>query len=197
LVSVKAALVAFDRVVQQVALGLDKAVEPITVDGADVLVDPQTYQPLLRSLVHVFRNAVSHGIERPEERLKAGKAESGRITCSLSSTAGGLIIEIADDGGGINVARLRQRAKVAGFDQAGELAELPDDQLMQLIFLDNLSTADAVDHIAGRGVGLAAVKQAVEGLAGSVSVRSVPDLGTSIIIRLPRPRDPMSEEKSE
>lgn len=195
LMSLKDALSKFDRVVQQVAHRLDKAVEPPVVEGPDILVDPETFTELLRALVHIFRNAVAHGIERPDDRLQSGKPEAGRITCRLSADGPALSLSIADDGGGIDIDRLRRRVIAAGLGESR--AELPEDQLIQLIFLDNLSTADSVDQISGRGIGLAAVQQAVEALGGGISVQTTRGAGTTFTIQLPYPADPLIEEHCE
>ena len=189
-VSLKSALADFDRLVQRVAERCDKEVAPLSVQGDDVLLPPDRLQPFLRALGHVFRNAVDHGIETPEERLAAGKDEVGRVFCTISNLGQAIRIEIADDGAGIDRDALRQRLAALGEDDA---AMLSGEALIQQVFADGVSTRPDVSEISGRGIGLAAVRGTVESLGGEVRLASEPGRGTRFIFVIPN-RDNSAEE---
>lgn len=175
-VSLDRVLHGFDRMVRQLAESQGKAVAPLAVEGGeDLLVDPRRYRDFFQALVHVFRNAVSHGIETPDDRVDAGKDEAGMILCTVTRDSGAVTIAIADDGAGIDLDRLRHRLPVG----------LSDDAVMQSVFQDSVSAQDEVDEISGRGIGLGAVWQAVEILGGSAAVASTPGRGTVFKFTLP------------
>jgi two-component system chemotaxis sensor kinase CheA len=177
-VSFTESLLAYDRLIARVAARLEKEMAPLVVEGDDVQVDPDRFGPFLRSLGHVFRNAVDHGIEEPDSRVAVGKDAIGHIVCRVSRQDGGLILEIADDGGGIDEDGVRRRAALL----------FPSDArtrpLVDLIFADGLSSRSEATEVSGRGVGLAAVRQEVEKLGGTVWVDSRPRLGTTFHFRL-------------
>lgn len=184
--SFKSTLRGFNRLLTQVAARLGKNVRPLKVTGSlDVFFDPQTYQPFIRSLAHVFRNAVAHGIESPEQRWESEKDEAGTITCHLTQENEHLLLSIEDDGAGIELAQLRSRVLDAGVLDAQEVLALSEAALMQTIFLDRVSTQQAVNEVAGRGVGLAAVLRQTQALGGSVSVSAEQGRGTRFMFLLP------------
>jgi signal transduction histidine kinase len=180
----KTALADFDRLIQRVAERCEKEVAPLEINGDDVFVEPDSHMSFLRSLGHVFRNAVDHGIESPDVRLAAGKDEAGHIRVTITAGRDGSIaIAIADDGAGLDVEALRLRtASVAG--EAGQ-PQLSDAELLDQIFTDGISTRAEVTDLSGRGVGLAAVRAAVHDLGGSVQVSSQPGQGTLFHFNLP------------
>lgn len=185
-VSIKDVLMGFEGLVQQAAVRLEKELAPIVVEGdADVWVDPQRYRPFFRSLVHVFRNAVAHGIETPDARWAAGKDEVGRITCRVTQQDETLQLSIADDGAGISVDALRQRAVASGLYSPQGVLAASDAEIKQLIFMDNISTQAQVSELAGRGVGLAAVLVETKNLGGRIMVNSVYGEGTEFLFVLP------------
>jgi chemotaxis protein histidine kinase CheA len=185
-VPLKDVLTGFDRLIKQTAIRLEKEVVPLQVLGdTEVWIDPQAYRPFLRSLTHVFRNAVVHGIEDPATRLQMGKEETGNITCSVHADADCLKLSIADDGAGINIEGLRQRAVAAGLFEPGEIAAVPDEQIADLIFLDNIGTQQETTEFAGRGVGLAAVRGETRNIKGQVTVRTTAGQGTQFEFTLP------------
>ncbi|MFZ2853826.1 MAG: PAS-domain containing protein [Rhodocyclaceae bacterium] len=186
----KEALSGFDRLVRQTASGLEKEVAALEVLGdLDVWIDPQAYRPFLRSLTHIFRNAVVHGIEDPETRLESGKAETGSIRCTVRLAGNSLELEIADDGAGIDVDALRRRAVASGLIAAGDLPTLSDEDVLDLVFLDNISTLAEATELAGRGVGLAVVRSEVRNLQGEVVVKTIAGQGTQFLFTLPLPPD--------
>lgn len=185
-VSFQDALLGFDGLVRQMAERMEKEVSPIKVQGgADAWIDPCAYRPFLRSLVHVFRNSVAHGIESPDVRWEAEKDEAGKITCSVAVEGGVIHLTIADDGAGINLDALRQRVVAAGIYNAIEVAGIADDDVARFIFMDNISTLQVVTEMAGRGVGLAAVLNETKNLGGEVVVKTVAGQGTEFLFTLP------------
>ncbi len=184
-VSLKAELAAYDQTIAQVARRMEKEVAPLIVTANDeVWLDPDRYGPFLRSLIHVFRNCVAHGIEPPDIRVERGKDEQGLITCSIERTGEDLRIAISDDGGGVDLDALRQRIKKSEKLPPDEIDALTDQEALDFIFRDNISTARLADAFSGRGVGLAAVRQEVERLGGSMSVETELGRGTSFIFWL-------------
>ncbi|WP_309118338.1 ATP-binding protein [Paenibacillus sp.] len=163
----------------------DKMIEPFDVEGGDFLVDGDAYLPLARSLVHVFRNAVDHGLEGPDERVEAGKPEEGTIRCSVSLQDDTIQVRIRDDGRGIDVEKLKRKALEQGVLQAEAIEALSPAEAMQLAFLGELSSKDEVTEWSGRGVGLSSLRYEAERLGGTVSVASTPGAGTAFTVTLP------------
>jgi CheY-like chemotaxis protein len=184
-ISLRQALENFGKMVAQVADRLDKQVAPLEVSGDDVLVCPKTYGPFLRSLVHVFRNAVTHGIEAADVRLTNGKDDTGHIACMVRRGDGAVIIEIADDGAGLDMERLREAA--GGILGEAAIAALSEAELCRMIFSDRVTTAREITDLCGRGVGLAAVMGLLGQMGGSVAVESRPGHGTRFHFTLPHP----------
>lgn len=177
------ALRGYDRLLQQVAQRQEKEVQPLQVEGGEgIWIDPQHWKAFLQSLVHIFRNAVIHGLEDPETRWEHNKDEAGRVACRVRCEAGHLYLSIADDGAGLNLDALRAKAAEQGVAGA---AQLDDAAAADLIFVDYISTQAVVTDLAGRGVGLAAVRQAVDALGGKVTVRSEAGSGTEFEFVLP------------
>jgi len=163
------------------ATRLEKEMGPAAIDGDTTSLEPEIYGPFLRSLVHVFRNAVDHGLEAPEARLSAGKPAEGTIRCDVSSDDQGLQIAIEDDGRGVDRQRLEERLIASGVPQA-QAAGMSVESLM---FREGLSSRDNADEISGRGVGLAAVKAELDRLGGSVWVETGQGAGTRLRFHLP------------
>jgi len=186
-VSVKQTLAGFAPLVQRLAERDEKDIKPLEVLGVDVLVEPDRFSPFLRSLGHVFRNAVTHGIEPPAERLRKAKSETGRVTCVISHQGETIRIEIADDGGGIDPAALKRRAEFLFGPRA--VRDLSKHDVMDLLFIDGLSTRAVANDIAGRGVGMATVRQAVHALDGDIEVETEQGRGTRFIFTVRNPAD--------
>lgn len=175
-ISLRQALEGYGPLLNKLAARLGKELQPFLVSGPDVLLDPGRHGPFLRTLGHIFRNAVAHGIETPDERAEAGKAEAGAIRCDIQVSDTEIRFDIADDGRGLDVARLAAKAE----------AGLSREQTLELIFRDGLTTSDEATDISGRGVGLAAVRAAAAELGGQVHVSSRDGLGTTFHIQVPR-----------
>ncbi|MEI6745522.1 MAG: ATP-binding protein, partial [Methylococcaceae bacterium] len=194
-VTLKDVFRGFDGVVQKAAENMEKEVAPIIIKGgSDIWIDPQIYQAFLRSLVHVFRNTVAHGIESPEARWEADKDEIGKITCYAAVVSNDIKLTIADDGAGINLDAVRQKVITAGFYTADDVAKLSDDEVAKLIFMDNVSTQKEVTELAGCGVGLAAVLNETKNMGGDIVVKTVSGQGTQFIFTLPLPKDILNED---
>ena len=181
MLDVKAALALHSRGAPALADRVEKQLAPIRVEGADVGLPPERFGEFFRSLVHVFRNAVDHGIEGPEARLQAGKSPDGLIHCDVREEEGCLEILIEDDGAGVDRSTLE--AKLAA---GGELrSKVESLSLAELVFREGLSSRDAASDISGRGVGLSAVKAELDKLDGSVEVETERGAGTRFRFRLP------------
>ena len=174
--SLRHALQDYERMARRMAERLGKQIHSFDIVGDDIRIDPDRFGPFLRCLGHVFRNAVDHGIEAPEWREEEGKPAGGRLTCRIHRSADGIVVEISDDGAGIDEAALRRRVP------DGALAEA---SLADLVFLDGLSSRDTTNPWSGRGVGMSAVQDAVQALGGEIRLSSQPGLGTQFIFHLP------------
>ena len=171
----------FPRMVRDLAGKLGKKVEFIT-RGAATELDKGLIERIVDPLTHLVRNSVDHGIEMPEKRRAAGKSESGKLTLSAAHQGGNIVIEVSDDGGGLNRDRILAKARQQGLPVSDTL---PDSDVWQLIFAPGFSTAEVVTDVSGRGVGMDVVKRNITAMGGSVDIRSVPGAGTTIAISLP------------
>ena len=182
-------LAMFPEYIANVALNQGKELNPLVITGTKTLVDPVKYHDFTKSLVHVLRNAVAHGLETPDERLAAGKEIAGAISCDVKEDGTNLVVTIADDGRGINEAIIRQLAVNKGICTQAAACSLTDAQVVQLIFDDGFSSVAAASELSGRGVGLAAVKSEIEKLGGSIDVSTEVGKGTQFIFTLPLAAD--------
>jgi chemosensory pili system protein ChpA (sensor histidine kinase/response regulator) len=169
-------------VVRQISLETGHRTE-IRVEGAGAELDRQVVEKMLPCLEHMLRNAVIHGIEPPVERLHAGKSQTGTLTVALKREGSQVIIEVGDDGRGLDLEAIRSRAVQRGLVRSEQILTM--EQAIQLVFEPGFSTAESVTQSAGRGVGMDVVASQVRKLGGSVSLRTVPGQGTVISTRLP------------
>jgi len=172
------------RLVRDLSRKMNKKVEFI-VEGQETEVDRSIIAHLKDQLLHLLRNSVAHGVETPEERIKAGKPETGTVTLSAFQSQDNIVIRLKDDGKGIDPAVLRQVAVNKGINTAEEIAKMTDDEVVNLIFASGFSTAKKVPDVSGRGVGVAVVKTNVEAMNGTVSVSSEVGKGTTFTLALP------------
>ena len=136
---------------------------------------------------HIVRNCIDHGIESPEERINAGKAEAGSLKLMLSlEDKDTLNLIIRDDGRGIDTQKLKEKLSRTGLMTENSMENLKEEQLLDLIFMDNLSTKETTSELSGRGVGMAAVKESIEKLGGKISVTSKLGEGSEFSITVPR-----------
>ncbi|MGE5616704.1 MAG: response regulator, partial [Bacillota bacterium] len=170
------------RVVRQTAKELDKKAN-LELKGTRVELDRSVLEKITAPFEHLLRNAVAHGIEKPEGRARAGKPEIGEISIDAAQRGNEVVLTISDDGAGLNYARIRAKAIEAGL--LAPDVELPEAQLAQFIFMSGFSTATEVSQIAGRGVGMDVVKNEITSLGGRVEIASNPGRGTTFTVTLP------------
>jgi chemosensory pili system protein ChpA (sensor histidine kinase/response regulator) len=168
---------------REMARRSDKQIE-VLFDGEETRMDKSLVERIADPLLHLVRNAVAHGIETPERRRALGKPETGRIRIGAMQRGSQIVITVSDDGAGIDRERVRA-ALVRGGRMAAAVAALDDAAVCEAIFLPGVSTREAVDDLAGRGMGLDAVREAIVRLGGDVAVESVPGAGTRFVVRLP------------
>jgi two-component system, chemotaxis family, sensor kinase CheA len=176
--------VALPRMVRDLSSELRKQVL-IDIDGGDVELDREMIEMIRDPLTHIIRNAVDHGIETPAERLKAGKREIGLLTVSARQSGNQILIDIVDDGKGIDGKKLVEKAIASGTIEAGDAARLAPRDRLALIFEAGLSTAQEVTAISGRGVGMDVVRSNIERIGGTVEVDSTVGQGTRMTLRVP------------
>jgi len=172
----------YSRTVRDVARAHGKAVR-LVIEGDDVELDTRVAERLRDPLTHMIRNSIDHGIESPELRAALGKAPEGRLTLRAAHEGGLIVIEVHDDGAGFNRQRIAERARATGL--VAEPQQLPDSELLGLVFAPGFSTAETVTDLSGRGVGMDVVRRNIEGLRGNLSIASVDGEGATITIRLP------------
>lgn len=174
----------FPRMVRDLSRKLDKNID-FAIEGEDTELDRTILDEISDPLVHLVRNAVDHGVEDPQERFKNGKSATGHILLSARREKNNVIIEIEDDGKGLDLDLLKKKTVEKGILSQSEIDNLPDEEVRMLIFVSGLSTKEKVTEISGRGVGMDAVKTAVEKLGGKVRVYSKKGEFTKIRIDLP------------
>lgn len=174
----------FPRLVRDLSQRLEKKVE-LVVHGENTELDKTVMEKIGDPLVHLVRNAVDHGIELPAARLAAGKSEIGTITLDAYHKGGNIVIEIQDDGAGLNRDRVLQKAIDKKIVSPNDAAMMTDEQVYDLIFQPGFSTAAAVTDVSGRGVGMDVVKRNIQALNGAVDIASKLGEGSTITIRLP------------
>ena len=174
----------FPRMVRDLALEQHKEVE-LVLEGRQIELDKAVLDAISEPLVHLLRNAVDHGIEPAEERQRCRKPRRGVIKLTAQRAENHILIEAADDGGGIDPARIKEVALGKGFITPDEAAALPDREVLNLIFQPGFSSAKVVTGLSGRGVGLDVVKTVTERLGGTVAVATQPGQGTRFTLQLP------------
>ena len=172
----------FPRVVRDLQKDLNKKIN-LEIEGEDTELDKSVVEDLLDPIMHCVRNSVDHGIEAPEVRRAAGKPETGTVLLKASNEGNLIVIEIKDDGAGIDVEKVRRKAVENGLIHPDKV--ITDQDAYQLIMQPGFSTADKISNISGRGVGLDVVKTMINNIKGSISINSVKGQGTSFIIKIP------------
>lgn len=174
----------FPRLVRDVSRAAGKQVNLI-IEGEATELDRSVIEAIGDPLIHLLRNAVDHGIERPEEREAAGKPATGTVWLTAGHEEGHIVVTVRDDGRGIDPAKIRKAAVSRGLMSKDEVAQLDDDSAISLIFQPNLSTTEQVTDVSGRGVGLDVVRANIKRLSGSVVVESELGVGTTFRLTLP------------
>jgi len=174
----------FPRMVRDVARQCGKEVELI-VRGGDTDLDKSILDAIAEPLTHLLRNAIGHGIETTEERIRASKPPQGTLRLSAYHQGNQVVIEVADDGSGIDVEKVRQRASAQGVVKPEEAGRLSESEAIELIFRPGFSTAQEITELSGRGIGLDVVQSVLSRLKGTVQIESQPGRGTTFRLRLP------------
>jgi two-component system chemotaxis sensor kinase CheA len=172
------------RIVRDLCVDLKKKID-LQMLGAETELDRQVLELIKDPLTHMVRNSADHGIEGPKDRLKAGKPETGTIRLNAFHEGGHIIIEITDDGHGLPIKKLKEKALKAGLATAAELAEMPDQQVQKFIFNAGFSTAEKVTSVSGRGVGMDVVRSNIEKIGGTIDLKSTEGRGTTFLIKIP------------
>ena len=181
---VKTVFQKFPRLVRDLARSQGKEVQ-LVIEGEGIELDKTILEQIGDPLVHVIRNAVDHGLEPPEERRAKGKNASGQVTLRAIHEAGGVAIEVTDDGRGLDAGALKRKAVEKGLLTPDAAAGMSEEAAFQLIFLPGLTTAAKVTDVSGRGVGMDVVRSNVRNLQGTVEIRSKAGRGTTLLIKLP------------
>lgn len=172
----------FNRVVRDVSKQLGKEVE-LQITGGDTELDKSMVETITDPLMHLVRNSLDHGLETPEQRVSAGKSAQGHLALHAYHESGAVVIEVSDDGRGLNRERIFAKAVERSLISAE--AQLADEDVYQLIFAPGFSTAEQVTNLSGRGVGMDVVKRNIESLRGQIAIASQPGRGATMQIRLP------------
>ncbi|KQU67730.1 MULTISPECIES: chemotaxis protein CheA [unclassified Rhizobacter] len=172
----------FQRVVHDVSRELGKDIG-LVIDGEDTELDKTVVEKIGDPLTHLVRNAIDHGIDSPEQRAARGKPARGTVMLNAFHDSGSIVIEVSDDGGGLNREKILAKAVERGLIEAGR--SLSDAEIYALIFEPGFSTAEKVTNLSGRGVGMDVVKRNIVALRGSVGIASTPGEGTTVTVRLP------------
>ncbi len=175
----------FPKLVRDLSRDAEKEVN-LEIVGADLEIDRRILEEMKDPLVHLVRNCIDHGLEKPEERLIKGKPRQGTLTIAISQISGNQVeMVVSDDGAGIDVAKVREAARKRGMISEQDKLRLEGLDAVSLVFRSDVSTSPVVSSISGRGLGLAIVREKVENLGGHVSVATVPEVGASFRILLP------------
>ncbi len=174
----------FPRLVRDLSKSLKKDIA-LVLEGQETELDRTVIDEIGEPMVHLIRNCLDHGIELPEERVRAGKPEKGTITISAYQEGSGVIIQVSDDGKGIDISKVKEKALRKGIITEEQAETMSEEELLHLIFLPGFSLAEKVTDLSGRGVGMDAVKIKVESLGGQFEVTTKLGEGTSVFVRLP------------
>ncbi len=182
MVPIKSTFQKMVRLVRDLAKSSGKKIL-LTMEGEDTEIDRNVVDELYEPMVHMIRNSVDHGLETPQERVAAGKKTEGEIRLKASHRGGNIVVEISDDGRGLNRSRIIEKAGSNGL--ISDDSKLSDEEIYNLIFHPGFSTAKEVSDISGRGVGMDVVKKAIEKLRGRVDIQTTPGKGSTFVISLP------------
>ncbi len=174
----------FPRIIRDISKNLGKEIE-LTMDGVDVELDKSIIEALGDPLTHLVRNAVDHGIEKPEVREQLGKPKTGRVSLKAYHEGGHVTIDVSDDGAGIDIDIIKEKALEKGIVSQMELDEMGDREALSLLFAPGFSTAKTVTDVSGRGVGMDVVKTNIEKLGGSIEIFTIKGGGTTFRLTLP------------
>ncbi|PZQ47359.1 MAG: hybrid sensor histidine kinase/response regulator, partial [Micavibrio aeruginosavorus] len=172
------------RIIRDLSMELNKKIDLVML-GESTELDRQILDMIKDPLTHMVRNSADHGVERPEDRIKAGKPETGRIVLNAYHEGGHIIIEITDDGKGLPLAKIKEKIIKNGLATEDEVAQMSDSVIQQFIFKAGFSTAEQVTSVSGRGVGMDVVRTNIEKIGGSIVLKSVEGKGSTFLIKIP------------
>ncbi len=172
------------RMVRDLALELNKKID-LQMYGAETELDRQVLDLIKDPLTHMVRNSADHGLEMPDERVAVGKSETGRVTLNAYHEGGHIIIEIGDDGRGLNIEKIKSKIIANGMATEADLDTLTDQQIQQYIFRAGFSTATKVTAVSGRGVGMDVVRTNIEKIGGTIELKSQEGKGSTFVIKIP------------
>jgi two-component system chemotaxis sensor kinase CheA len=178
-------LSSYPVLVEQTSQKLNKLVNPLEIIGDENIVVPPQFKPFINSLVHLFNNCVDHGIEDPDERVLSGKSDTGTIKCNFEQVSSVIILEISDDGAGIDIEKLSLSALEKELVTKEKLQKMSEEEKLNLMFYDSLSTKKSATTTSGRGVGMGALKQYLDKLNGKVYIENKPNFGVSFKFAIP------------
>jgi len=184
-IPLKNLLLPYQKYLKNLSEKLEKPIYPLEITGDKDVIVPEKFKPFTKSLVHLFNNSLVHGIEDVETREELGKDPIGTISCSFQQIQNTVLLEISDNGGGIDSDKLIQRVVAYGLKTQQECENLTEEEKLSLIFLDGVSTCDSVDLLKGRGVGMSAIYQEVQKLDGKVFITSKKNKGSQFEFLLP------------
>lgn len=179
--SLKKMLSSYPEYVYNLSERLGKYIRSFDIEGQDIRIDPKKYSNFIKSLIHVFRNAVDHGIETSEDRLELGKDELGSISCIVNVVDDTIEITIADDGKGIEIDKIKEKAIKKGVIKANSDIDLNNYKILDLVFLDDFSTKEEASDISGKGYGLSSVLNELNVIEGRVVIETAPNVGTKFV----------------
>ncbi len=174
----------YPKLVRDISKNLGKKVS-LSMEGGDTKLDKNMIEMLADPMIHIMRNSLDHGIESPETRLQKGKNPEGEITLRAYAQSDKIIIEIKDDGAGINIGRVVQKVIEKNLLTLDQIDAMSDDEKASLVMLPGLSTADTISEYSGRGVGMDVVKKSIENFGGTIRIRTVANQGTTITLSIP------------
>jgi len=179
------ALSNYPKLCQEIALSQEKNLSEFKIVGGEDILTPIHLKSFVKSLIHLFRNAIDHGVEDLETRIMNNKSEYASITCTIENHKDNFKIIISDDGAGINSEKLKQKALQSNLYNEFELSNMSESAILNLVFIDNLSTNDNITKLSGRGIGMGALKAEVEKLSGNIQIQSTLGKGTTFSISIP------------
>ncbi len=174
----------YPKLVRDISKNLNKKVN-LTMDGGETKLDKNMIEMLADPMIHIMRNSLDHGIELPEIRIQKGKSPEGQITLIAYPQSDKIIVEIRDDGAGINIDRVIQKVLEKELLTLDQIDAMSDDEQAALVMLPGLSTAETISEYSGRGVGMDVVRKSIEGFGGTIRIKTLPNQGTTIYLSIP------------
>ena len=174
----------YPKLVRDISKKLGKKVK-LEMDGGETKLDKNMIEMLADPMIHIMRNSLDHGIEMPDVREKKGKQSNGLVKLSAFAQSDKIIIQIIDDGAGINVQRVADKVLEKGLMASEEIDKLSEDEMAELVLLPGLSTAESITEFSGRGVGMDVVKKSIENFGGTIGIKTKANIGTTITLSIP------------